>query len=386
MEKIKMPATFFVITGPITGSKYHGKFVGRPVEDIIKESATTPTNDQNFLERCSAAGYLGYKGTISFHTKAGGMYDSGKKDKAFKLMDSLYAKVRHGVFPKGYEPCPEYLQAEGSTWEDFKKDAAKGYEIASHSITHATMPGLDEANIKYELEKSKEDILTHLGPKYTFSCEVPYGYENERVMQIAYPIYPAFRNRMPEPWLKEIDRAKRETPGSTDKDYIQWQRGATTKTPMPLMKSWVDTVANKDNTWLVLVFHGIDGMGYEALPSTMLDEYFHYIRSKEDRLWVATFGDVTRYMREREASKVTASKKAGKIIVSLHHSLDKTQYYLPLTLKTYVPLDWKNVKATQGKNVHQLLVKKDDKGSYVLYQAEPSAVPIMLSSYKNQYR
>jgi peptidoglycan/xylan/chitin deacetylase (PgdA/CDA1 family) len=379
MERIKMPATFFVITGPITGSKYHGKFVGRPVAEIIKESATTPTNDQNFLERCSAAGYLGYKGTISYHTKAGGMYDSGKKDRAFKLIDSLYAKVRHGDFPKGYEPCPEYKQAIGSTWSDFKKYAAEGYEIASHSITHATMPGLDEANIKFELEKSKEDILTHLGPKYTFSCEVPYGYENERVMQIAYKIYPALRNRMPEPWLKEIDRASKETPGANSKDYVQWQRGGTTQTPLPLMRSWVDTAANRKDTWLVLVFHGIDGMGYEAVSSTMLDEYFHYIRSKEDYLWVATFGDVTRYMRERESSKVNTENKNGKITVSLTHSLDKRMYYLPLTLKTYVPSSWKKVKETQGKRNHQLVVKKDNKGNYVLYQAEPNIEAVTLS-------
>src|SRR5438445_4021311 len=70
MERLKMPATFFVITGPIKGSKYRGKFIGRPVAEIIKESATVPTNDQNFLERCAAAGYLGYRGTISYHTKA----------------------------------------------------------------------------------------------------------------------------------------------------------------------------------------------------------------------------------------------------------------------------------------------------------------------------
>jgi len=378
MEKIKMPATFFVITGPITGSKYHGKFVGRPVTEIIKESATIATNDQNFLERCSAAGYLGYKGTISFHTKAGGLYDAGKKDKAFKLMDSLYAKVRHGDFKTGYEPCPEYKQAEGSTWEDFKRDAAKGYEIASHSVTHATMPGLDAANIKYELEKSKEEILTHLGPKYTFSCEVPYGYENERVMQIAYKIYPALRNRMPEPWLKEIDRASKETPAPNNKDYVQWQRGGTTKTPLQLMKSWVDTTANRKDTWLVLVFHGIDGMGYEALSSTMLDEYFHYIRSKEGNLWVATFGDVTRYMREREAAKANAEKKGGKIIVTLNHSLDKSMYYLPLTLKTYVPANWGKVKEIQGQRIQQLSVKKDEKGSYVLYQAEANGENILL--------
>src|SRR5579863_1107870 len=159
MERLKLPATFFVITGPITGSTYKGKFIGRPVEEIIKESGTVPTNDQNFLERCSAAGYLGYKGTISYHTRAGGAYDSGHKDRAFKLMDSLYMKVRNGDFKPGYEPCPEYLQAEGSTWDDFKKDADEGYEIASHSITHATMPGLDSVNIVYELQKSKEEIL-----------------------------------------------------------------------------------------------------------------------------------------------------------------------------------------------------------------------------------
>jgi len=378
MERLKLPATFFVITGPITGSKYQGKFIGRPVQDIIKESATVPTNDQNFLERCSAAGYLGYKGTISYHTRAGGAYDSGHKDRAFKLMDSLYAKVRNGDLQPGYEPCPEYLQAEGSSWDDFRKDAAEGYEIASHSITHATMPGLDSVNIVYELEKSKEEILNQMGPKYTFSCEVPYGYETGRVMQIAYPYYPAFRNRMPEPWLKEIDRASRKIPHPSDKDYVQWQRGATTKTPLPLMKSWVDTAYDSKDMWLVLVFHGVDSLGYEALNHQLLDEYFQYIKGKQDKLWVATFGDATRYMREREAAKVTSTDKSGKITVTLTHSLDKSMYYLPLTLKTYVPASWKTVVVQQGKHAKRETVVKDAQGSYVLYQAEANEGSIVL--------
>lgn len=382
MERLKLPATFFVITGPIKGSKYQGKFIGRPVQDIINESATVPTSDQNFLERCSAAGYLGYKGTISYHTKAGGAYDSGHKDRAFKLMDTLYAKVRHGDFQPGYEPCPEYKEAIGSTWEDFRKDAAEGYEIASHSITHATMPGLDEANIKYELEKSKKDILNQMGPKYTFSCEVPYGYENDRVMQIAYKIYPAFRNRMPEPWLKEIDRASGKTPGPNDKDYVQWQRGATTKTSMPLMKSWVDTAVSRKDTWLVLVFHGVDSLGYEALNHTVLDEYFQYIKAKKNKLWVATFGDVTRYMREREHAEIKSNELDGKITVTLTHSLDKKMYYLPLTLKTYVPADWKEVTAKQGDHSRKVPVSKSRDGSYVLYQAEPNTTAITLTAVK----
>ncbi len=32
MERMKLPATFFVITGPVKGSVYPPKFVGRPVK------------------------------------------------------------------------------------------------------------------------------------------------------------------------------------------------------------------------------------------------------------------------------------------------------------------------------------------------------------------
>jgi peptidoglycan/xylan/chitin deacetylase (PgdA/CDA1 family) len=379
MERLKLPATFFIITGGIPGSKYHGRFIGRSVKDIINEAAAIPTNAQNFFERCSAAGYLGYKGTITYHTKAASLYDEGKTTEAYQLMDDLYKKVRNGYFEPGYQPCDEVLQEKGSTWADFKRDAAKGYEFASHSITHASMPALDSANIIYELEKSKADILTQLGAKYTFSAEVPYGYENSRVMQYAYKIYPALRNRMPEPWLKEIDRASNETPGNTGKDYIQWQRGATTKTPLSLMQQWVDTAATKNNTWLVLVIHGVDGLGYEALPHTLLDTYFQYIKSRESNLWIATFGDVARYMRERKSAVVQSQLRNGKILISLHHPLNKNQYYIPLTLKTYVPVGWKQVTVLQGKLRHRASVAKDENGAYIIYQAYANRTGVILS-------
>jgi peptidoglycan/xylan/chitin deacetylase (PgdA/CDA1 family) len=375
MQRLKLPATFFVITGPITGSKYQGKFVGRPVSAIINESATVPTTDSNFLERCSAAGYLGFEGTISYHTRAGSLYSSGRRQQAYHLMDSLYAKVRRGDFVAGYEPCPEYKEAIGSSWDDFRKDATDGYEIASHSITHATMPGMDEANIRYELEKSKEEIKNQLGDKYTFSAEVPYGYEDARVMQIAYKIYPALRNRMPEDFLKEIDRASKTLPHPSDnKDYVQWQRGPLSKTPLPLMESWVDTACANTDTWLVLVFHGIDSLGWEWTPIPKLEEYFTYIKARESKLWIATFGDATRYMREREHANVTSEEKENTIIVSLTHSLDKTKYDLPLTLKTYVPKNWNQVTVTQGQTITKVTPAHDTKGSYVLYQLKPNTV------------
>jgi peptidoglycan/xylan/chitin deacetylase (PgdA/CDA1 family) len=380
MEKLHLPATFFIITGGIPGSKYQGRFIGRPVKDIIAETATTPTNDQNFLERCSAAGYLGYKGTITYVTKAAALYDNPKRrEQAFKVMDDVYAKVRHGDFSPGYQPCDEYLQEKGSTWDDFRHDAKLGYEFASHSITHASMPGLDSVNIAYELEKSKEEIRNQMGEQYTFSAEVPYGFENERVMQIAYKIYPALRNRMPEPWLTELDRFTSKTPAVNTKDYVQWQRGCTTHTPLSLMKSWVDTAVSRRDTWLVLVIHGVDGLGYEALSDTLLNNYFHYIKAMDKNVWIATFGEVTKYMRERESSLVKNNNAGDKIEISLSHSLDKSMYDVALTLKTYVPSGWKIVHVRQGKRSFELSVKTDDKGSYVVYRAYPNKEHVSIS-------
>ncbi len=381
MERLKLPATFFVITGGIPGSRYHGKFIGRPVKEIIAETATISTNDQNFLERCSAAGYLGYMGTITYVTKAAGMYDNPKKkEQAFKLMDSLYQKVRHGDFQPGYQPCDEYLQEEGDTWDEFRRYAAGGYEIASHSITHASMPGLDSVNITYELEKSKEEIKNQMGEKYTFSTEVPYGYENERVMQIAYKIYPALRNRMPEPWLTELDRPSKKTPAVNTKDYVQWQRECNTHSPLSLMKSWVDTTVARRDTWLVLVIHGVDGLGYEALSDTLLNTYFQYIKNGESKLWIATFGDVTKYMREHESANVQNNSEGGKIEITLTHSLNQSMYNLPLTLKTYISPEWKQANIKQGKHSQKADIQKDDKGSYVLYQGYPNMKEVLTMS------
>src|ERR1700747_118861 len=53
MDSFGFPATFFIITGNIPGSQYHGTFVGRPTNAIIAETANIPTNRDNFFERAS---------------------------------------------------------------------------------------------------------------------------------------------------------------------------------------------------------------------------------------------------------------------------------------------------------------------------------------------
>lgn len=382
MNKLNFPGTFFIVTGKLADSRYPANFVGRPVKEIINETKNEITNKHNFFERASAVRFLGYKGTLDYFFKAGQLYEDGKLPEAYRLIDSAYAKVRAGVLAPGVDVSDEAAATAQNSWAAFKEYASHGHEFACHSISHPFFAILDEANMQYELEKSKEDILNHLGVEHTFSAEIPFGTEDPRVMKYALQskLFQALRNIMPDSFLHEINRGYKEAPGISKKEYVQWQRGPLSKTPMSLMKSWVDTLSEHDNIWLVLVFHGVDNIGWEPLKHEDLATYFQYMKDKEDKLWVATFKDVTKYMRERMHAKVKSVKGDNKITVSLNHSLDQTVYNLPLTLKTYVLPGWNNeVTVKQGDQKKQVQILKDDKGRFVLFQAVPNTNPVELS-------
>lgn len=371
MEQLHLPATFYIITGPIIGSQYPGKFIGRPVEEIMKETETIATDSTNYFERASAAKYLNRIGADAYYDKSAIAFENGKIEKAYKIMDTLYQKARDGFFKTGVEYSDEVAQEMGLSWDSIKVYASKGYEFASHTVTHTHLAALDTININYELYKSKEDIRNHLGDEYTFDAEIPFGVEHPRALKYGFPAYEALRNMMKDSFMLEINRGYKTQPGSSDKEYVQWQRGPLSKTTLTQMKSYIDTTLAHNNIWLVLVFHGINGLGWEALPSETLENYFQYIKQNENNLWIATFKDVAKYMRERMHATVTENKTDKNITVHLTQTLDGNIYNVPLTLKTYIPESWKNVKITSGNHQQKKQIQKDGNGNYILYDAMP---------------
>jgi peptidoglycan/xylan/chitin deacetylase (PgdA/CDA1 family) len=385
MDSFGFPGTFFIIRGNIPGSRYHGTFVGRPTKTIIEETAGVPTNKDNFFERASAVGFVGYEGTLDYHTRAGELYDDRKNmEQAYRVLDEAYAKVREGAFPaiKVHETFPE--ERNNITWDELLALANRGYEFASHTVTHPRLAVLHDANLVYELEKSRQEILDHLGFKHTFSVECPYGTENERAVRAALLRYQVARNHMPDADVDDLDRWNTREPAASAKEYVRWQRGPLTETPMGLMKSWVDKTAARDNIWLVLVFHGLDGVGWKPKTGAELKDYFGYINSKKERLWVATFQDVTKYIRERGHGTVASFRDGNVISVVLRSDLTNVSYDLPLTLKTYVPKGWKTVEVRQGERIKHVTVVQAKGEGYALYQAMPDAEVVTLSAVAAQ--
>jgi peptidoglycan/xylan/chitin deacetylase (PgdA/CDA1 family) len=380
MDSFGFPGTFFIITGNVPGSRYHGTFVGRPTKAIIQETASVPTNKENFSERASAIGFLGYEGTLEYHARAGELYDEGKNlEQAYGVLDEAYEKLRRG----GFTPVTtrEGFPQDGNniTWDEMRSFANRGYEFASHTVTHPRLAVLDDANLVYELEMSRQEILDHLGFKHTFSVECPYGTEDERAVHAALLRYQVARNFMPDTDVDDLDRSNNTNPAVSSKEYVRWQRGALTETPMELMRSWVDKTAAQGNIWLVLVFHGVDGLGWKPKTGAELRDIFGYIHSKEQSVWVATFQDVTKYIRERQHG-VVASYRDGEVIsVVLRSDLTDLSYDLPLSLKTHVPEEWSSVEVRQGERTQHVDVIRANDADYVLYQAVPNAELVTLS-------
>ncbi len=369
LDKLDLPATFFIITGKVKGAAT-GKFIGRPQQEIIAETARVKTNDENFFERGSLIGFTGTTEALDYHSRAGALFENGKKKEAYKLLDEAYERLRKGKLRNTDEIVFHNNPVDTTTWQEYKQYTLQGHEIASHTVTHPRLAILDEPNLLYELKQSKADIEKYLGENYTFSAECPYGTEDERVMSYAHQVYPALRNRMPEPYLEEINRSSDADPEASGKEYVQWQRGPVNRISMTEMKGWVDTSLAHENIWLVLVFHGVDGIGWEPRTAAELEEYFGYVNDRKSDIWIATFGNVTKYIRERKSAIIKEDIQDDTIAVSVSSVLNATIYDVPMTLKTHVPSTWRSAILHSKNNTerdNRLTIFSDTSGSYVMY-------------------
>ena len=383
MDRLGLPGTFYVNSGNFNGSKYYPTFAGRPIMEILKESETVPASQANLFERTSMVSYLRDVEKVPELSdynisKYVSNIQRGQLEEVFNTLNEICIVLRKSNKVFNARPVQNKAIDNTTTWEDLVKYSEKGHEFACHTISHRQLSLLDKNNIIYELEMCREDIRDHLGFKHTLSVECPFGTHDERVLTIAEPYFYFSRNSCPEDYIDVILRGYKRMPSECDREYIQWQRGALSKTPYSLMTSWIDT-SIQDNVWLVLVFHGIEGIGYEAVPGATIENYFSYIKENEDNVWVATFQDGYKYIRERMNTKIRESAKKGTITIELSNELDKKIYDIPLTLQTKVPDDWKVVQVRQGKSLKKIKSIAKDGSNWVIYNVVPDNTPVRLS-------
>jgi hypothetical protein len=95
----------------------------------------------------------------------------------------------------------------------------------------------------------------------------------------------------------------------------------------------------RTHQWGVYEFHGVGG-DYLSISAEALEKLASYLQQHSE-IWCATFGDVVRYIQERQALQIRATESDGqRVQFRLSWPMDPKVYDLPLTLKWELPRDW----------------------------------------------
>lgn len=83
---------------------------------------------------------------------------------------------------------------------------------------------------------------------------------------------------------------------------------------------------------MVWMFHATTN-GYSAVSSPdVFEEHLKYVKGVEEKAWVDTFANVSRYTMERDAARTTQSRSSNRATFNLECPLDSAQFNLPLTV------------------------------------------------------
>ncbi|MEI8112258.1 MAG: polysaccharide deacetylase family protein [Bacteroidia bacterium] len=256
-------------------------------------------------------------------------------------------------------------------WTSLQNAAAKGHEVASHTVTHPNLSTLTVDKQKTELETSTSLINSKVVSQKCLTMATPYCAKGNDALASQYYIAVRGCQGFIEP----------KTPGSfmNVSSVICGNLGSVFK--VKDFKSKADQAATSKG-WLVYLIHGIDNDGgYSPLASDTLNLSLKYLKENDGKFWVNTFGNVARYIKERNCvSVIETLATETDISLALTDTLHNNEWYnYPLTIRRSLPSAWTSALVTQnGKLVNTSLVEVNSV-KYLQFDAVPDGGSIVIS-------
>ncbi|MEW5815095.1 MAG: polysaccharide deacetylase family protein [Spirochaetota bacterium] len=264
------------------------------------------------------------------------------------------------------------------SWHQARILALAGHEIASHSQTHVDLTQ-EGALVEDELRDSAAKLKAEIpqAPGLVFGW--PYWRSTESSRTIAKKYFIAARSG--SGLVKQYLEKNGGIPKKSPDDFFQINSLGFHTSDTPASWQLVGEKALSQGGWIIVSFHGIDNgrlpkdaLGWQAMPVKTFSSILDYIQHKD--FWVAPFGKVYRYIRERDQAKLSArTYKKEKLRVAITTELDTSVYDQPLTVKIRLPSKWERVTVSQGDRILEH-VSSDD--GYIVIDAIPGQSDIII--------
>jgi oligosaccharide reducing-end xylanase len=258
-----------------------------------------------------------------------------------------------------------------SDWTPLINASNNGHEIASLTLTHNYLNVQTVESQENEISQSQNIINNHI--------------TNARCEILAYP-YCVIGDL---PTIKKYYIAGRICSGqiepSTPSDFyalssILTGTSGSVKTAADFYSRVTSAKASKG--WCVFLIHGIDSDdgGYSPIPSAEISSHLSYMNTNIADYWVATFRDVVKYIRERNAvSLVESAITADSLQLLVTDTLTNATYDVPLTIRRFLPSGWQNANVYVGARKINSSVSAVGTNSYIVFDAVPDQGNVYLS-------
>ncbi len=291
------------------------------------------------------------------------------------------------------------------TWPHIRELAAEGNEIGAHSVTHPDLTTLPVGNentpgtITYELYQSKKKIEEEIPGQKCISLAYPYCTYNNDIKTVAHRYYQAARTCGND--TNPVNIYGMDWYSVSSSDVLFDQPRKTLSDDQDEFSSYTNMLQNKlipNGKWTVFLAHevlpfsqissGAADAFYYPVSTEWLTELCQWIKQKSDNgfIWVATFGNVTRYIKERQNFSYTLiTSNSSEIQFNPIDGLDDSIYNYPLTVDVTVPAEWKNVKVSQGGNVSYVSTYANGNNTYAKINIIPDGGIVTLSTSLNSF-
>jgi hypothetical protein len=140
------------------------------------------------------------------------------------------------------------------------------------------------------------------------------------------------------------------------------------------------TTAINSKGWCVYLLHGIDSDGgWSSLPSDTLRAVLTYLNANQDEFWVSSFGNVARYIKERNAISVTElSNQDSSITVQVTDALTDSIFNYPITLRRPLPGNWPSAAVTQNGHPRDTKIVENNSVPYIQFDAVPDSGDVLI--------
>jgi oligosaccharide reducing-end xylanase len=138
--------------------------------------------------------------------------------------------------------------------------------------------------------------------------------------------------------------------------------------------------AVSSNGWCVYLIHGIDNDGgYSPIPSDTIKAGLEYLKANPAKFWVTSFGNVAKYILERNSAIVIeTSNKGDTLTVYVSDTLDSAVYNVAMTIRRPLPAGWTSATVLQkGVKLASQLVTVNSV-PYVMFDALPDNGAILI--------